>query len=116
MNYEYTGNCTLEEKVNIVSKEIMEAYPEITLKDARYIAMLDNKVTKEADGHIKFRRLYNILLITFSNTIIFNKVLKDMISAYNSIKDKTISETNLFEDIILFYKGELETFPIISNY
>lgn len=75
MKYEYNGNLTYEERIALVSNEIMNNYSYVSKGEAYIISSLEPPITSSVDDNIKFRRLSNIFYITKNNEII-NDLLK----------------------------------------
>jgi len=114
MKFEENSNCSFEEKISMVSNEIIEAYPEISLKDAEEIAMLDETINKPANNDIKFMRYYYILLITHENLTLRKKILKEITElAKKGFDDDKLYE--LFNEIYNFVSGKRIDFPLVSE-
>ena len=75
MKYEYNGNLTYEERIALVSNEIMNNYSYVSKGAAYIISSLEPPITSKVDDNIKFRRLSNIFYIT-KNSEIINDLLK----------------------------------------
>ena len=78
MRYEYNGNLIYEERVALVSKEIMNNYPFINKSEAILISTMEEPITSSVTDIIKFRRLYNILIVK-QDTNTFDIILNDML-------------------------------------
>lgn len=70
MKYEYNGNLTYEERIALVSNEIMNNYSYVSKGAAYIISSLEPPITSSVDDNIKFRRLSNIFYITKNSDII----------------------------------------------
>lgn len=70
MKYEYNGNLTYEERIALVSNEIMNNYSYVSKGEAYIISSLEPPITSKVDDIIKFRRLSNIYYITKNDGII----------------------------------------------
>lgn len=79
MNLEYNGHLTYEERVSLITKELVEygMDKEIALK----IASIEEPITTEDKEDARYKRLSNILRITNDNNI-KDKVIKDMYKYY----------------------------------
>ena len=117
MKYKYNGNLEIEDRINDVCDDIKNEYKDISIDKLKKIAVLENPIIDPVNSKIKFKRLYNILLIinndiNLSNT--YDKVLKDLINIYNSIpKDEIDNETEIVNNILKFKNNNGEKFYII---
>lgn len=117
MKYKYNGNLEIEDRINDVCDDIKSEYKDIPIDKLKKIAVLESPIIDPANSKIKFKRLYNILLIinndiSLSNT--YDKVLKDLINIYNSIpKDEIDDETEIIDNILKFKNNNGEKFYII---
>lgn len=117
MKYKYNGNLEIEDRINDVCDDIKNEYNDIPIDKLKKIAVLESPIIDSVNSKIKFRRLYNILLIinndiNLSNT--YDKVLKDLINIYNSIpKDEIDNETEIIDNILKFKNNTGEKFYII---
>lgn len=117
MKYKYNGNLEIEDRINDVCDDIKNEYNDIPIDKLKKIAVLESPIIDPVNSKIKFKRLYNILLIInndikLSNT--YDKVLKDLINIYNSIpKDEIDNETEIMDNILNFKNNTGEKFYII---
>ena len=116
MKYKYNGNLEIEDRINEVCNDIKSEYKDIPIDKLKKIAVLEGPIIDSVNLKIKFKRLYNILLIinndiSLSNT--YDKVLKDLINIYNSIpKDEIDNETEIIDNILKFKNNNGEKFYI----
>ena len=116
MKYKYNGNLEIEDRINEVCNDIKSEYKDISIDKLKKIAVLESPIIDPANSKIKFKRLYNMLLIinndiSLSNT--YDKVLKDLINIYNSIpKDEIDNETEIIDNILKFKNNNGEKFYI----
>ena len=114
MRFEYNINCDSREKLELVSKEIMDAYPQISKDDALKIAALDNPIDDKCSNDDKFFRYYLILLVIGERHQSFAYVFNDMLKIYSGgIQSDKLNQ--LMEEIIKFAFKERSSFPIISE-
>lgn len=116
MNYKYNGNLEIEDRINEVCNDIKSEYKDIPIDKLKKIAVLESPIIDPVNSKIKFRRLYNILLIinndiNLSNT--YDKVLKDLINVYNNIpKEEIDNEQEIVDNISKFKNNNGEKFYI----
>ena len=114
MKFEENSHCTYEERINLVVKEIRNAYPIISYEDALQIAILDEPINRKADNDIKFMRYYYMLLILHKNDdmkyILYNELVK---LEHLGLVDNKLSE--LMGEINKFMTNERVDFPVISE-
>lgn len=119
MEFEYNGNLEYNERINKVALEIMKTYPEISMDKAKIIASLEDSITTEPNGEIKFKRLYNILFVMQYKKSIFNKALVDIKNIYD-VYILTEDNNNLIEsmmrELLHYTNGERLNFPVISEF
>ena len=108
MNFEYNGNLTYEDRIEQVSKEIKNIYPDISNVD--YIAALEPPITTKFDVDMLFRRLYNIILVNKEDYKIVNNVIHDMIVVLKTIKKDNEKYKNLIVSLI-DYVNTSKNFP-----
>ena len=82
MNFEYNGNLEERERVLQVAQEIINYYPEVTFEKAKLIASLEEPITKDVDGIMYFKRLYNILFIVQQDKNLSAKIYNEIIKVY----------------------------------
>ena len=114
MRFEETSLCSFEEKIEIVTKEILDVYPNISKDNAIAIAKLDEPFSGVANNDIKFMRYYYMLLVLNDNlemrSIIFSE-MQNLIS--EGIEDEKLFQ--LMDEINRYMYKERENFPIISE-
>ena len=77
MKYDYNGNLTFEERIEEVSLDIINQFPNISVVDAMKVASLEEPINRDINDEFKFKRLYNILFVR--NDMyeeIYNEILK----------------------------------------
>lgn len=113
MKYEYNGNLTEEERINLVANEIINEYPVIDIEAAKVAAMFEGKISKNITANDKLNRLYNIMLVNQNNKIINAKIFKDYLAIIkdnkNGVSDKYI---DIVDKIINYFSNDT-IFPII---
>ena len=116
MKYKYNGNLEIEDRINEVCNDIKSEYNGIPIDKLKKIAALELPIIEPVNFKIKFRRLYNILLIInndISLSSIYEKVLKDLINVYNNIpKDEIDNEQEIIDNILKFKNNNGEKFYI----
>lgn len=116
MKYKYNGNLEIEDRISEVCDDIKSEYKDIPIDKLKKIAVLESPIIDPVNSKIKFKRLYNILLIInndISLSSIYEKVLKDLINVYNSIpKDEIDNETEIIDNILKFKNNNGEKFYI----
>ena len=103
MNYDYNANLSFEERVGLITREIMKAYPiskDIAMKIASTLQPIDNDDIEDA----KFKRLSNILFFNQNNEKVKNMVIEDIIDNYKSIKGKYEKIDKYIEDLLVYIK------------
>ena len=114
MRFEENSHCDFEEKVNLVIKEIVDAYPDISYEKAKEIAILDETINKPADNDIKFMRFYYMLLVLKQNLKYKKELFVEMFNLANSgLKDQKLYY--IFNEIYNFMSGKRVDFPVISE-
>lgn len=107
MKYEYNGHLTLEERIDLISKEITHKYPKINIETAKIIATIESPITTKPNILNHFMRLYNILFIIQKNKLLFSDISKDLINTYQYYTQHNKNEKI---DTIM-----LETFNYLTN-
>lgn len=115
MSFQNTERCSVTERLKIVSNEIIGSYPEINSDDILKIASLCDVVTDNVDNDVIFRRYYYILFIIQNDKSNFDIVYKDM-KRYCDKSFNNKLNSYLYDDIQKYVDGELESFPMISDY
>ena len=116
MKYEYNGNLLEDERIDLVSKEIISKYPEIDLEHAKEIAMLEGRISTIATLEIIFTRLYNIMLIMSYDKKIVKKVYDDIVDILkeNSNDKKFVEYYNVTLEIANYLDNKRE-FPFLEE-
>ena len=108
MNYDYNANLKFEERVDIISKEILNAYPSIGKECAIKIASIEMPIDTYDITDAKFKRLSNILFFCRNDEIIKNKVIEDILKSYKNLNIKNEKVDNYVNDIIIYKKYDTE--------
>ena len=116
MKYEYNGNLLEDERVELVSKEIISKYPEIDLEHAEEIAMLEGRISTNPNLEIEFTRLYNIMLIMSYNKEFVKKVYNDIVEVLKENNDdkKFVDYYNVVLEIANYLDNKRE-FPFLEE-
>lgn len=117
MKYEYNGNLLEGERINEVANDIISKYPQIKMRQAREIAMLEGSISTDYNVEMAFNRLYNIMLVMSDNINMVKKVYLDLVSLLsNNRDDKRIEH---YYDVTLeishFLREERE-FPFLEEF
>ena len=115
MKFEYNSDKNIEERIKLISNEIINEYPEIDIGSAKKIAVLDNPIDDKLTDDDRFYRYYMIMLVITKNHSSYMSVFNDALNVYKrGLKnDVLISAMN---EIIKFNNGERQTFPILSEF
>lgn len=116
MKYAYNGNLLEEDRVLLVTNEIVKKYPEMNFSSAKMAARLEGYISSKATSDDKLKRLYNIMLINQNDKNLITKVYQDytgiLKSELNKIKNyKYITVSNMLKDYIDGYTS----FPFVNN-
>lgn len=79
MEYKYNGNLLEEDRIDLVTNEIIMKYPKIDINNAKEIAMLEGRISENKNLEIQFNRMYNIILIEKDNNDIIKEVYSDLV-------------------------------------
>lgn len=115
MEFQSTERCSITERLKIVSNEIINKYPSINSDDILKIASLCDIVSDNVDCDVIFRRYYYMLFVLQDDKANFDIVYKDM----KKYCDKSLNNKlnmYLYDDIEKYVNGELDKFPMISDY
>lgn len=107
MKYEYNGNLLEEDRIALVTKEIIASYPEIEIEQAKEAAMLEGKISTPPDIKMKFERLYNIILVLRNDVMKIKNPYNDLVQLINS--------NNNDENINYYYNITLEIANFLMN-
>ena len=116
MKFQYNGNLLEEDRINLVSKEIIDKYPDVTIDKAKKAAMLEGKISKEKTAQDELNRLYNIMLVSSDNYGLVSRIYKDYLNVINTNYN---IENNIYVEItkdIMSYLCGFSDFPILSDY
>ena len=115
MNYDYNGNLLENERIDLVAKEIINKYPQITIEKAKEAAMLEGKISKDKTIYDELNRLYNIMLVSSDDKNIVAIIYKDYLDLLNNSYLEEDTYFNLAKGIEDYLKAYAE-FPNISEY
>ena len=116
MKYKYNGNLEINERIDEVCNDIKSEYNDIPIDKLKKIAVLEGPIIDFVSSKMKFKRLYNILLvinndISLSNT--YEKVVSDLLHIFSSMKDEEITnETEIINNILKFNNNNGEKFYV----
>jgi len=115
MRFEYNSDCTLEERINIVKKEILDDYPSISEGDAKMIAVLASPVEDKVSNDEIFERYYYMMLIIPKDNPAFISLLRESFDIYN---DGLFNQkySLAMEEILKYSNHERDTFPLLSEF
>ena len=112
MKFEYNKDLLFEERVRLVTKEILSEYPLISAQSAKEAASLATPIDDKVLPEDKLDRYYFIMKIIGNKHDEFSHVFNDAFEVYqNGIRDDKYN--TLMENIIKYMKGEMEVFPEI---
>lgn len=115
MKFEYNSDCTFEERVELVTKEIMEEYPNISLECAQNAAVIDDPIDDKINNNHIFKRYYNVLLTLDKKDPIFNQVCNDLLRIYQSgISDNKL--ICLMDELMKYVNNRRSTMPLLSEF
>ncbi|HIU39853.1 MAG TPA: hypothetical protein IAB68_00945 [Candidatus Aphodocola excrementigallinarum] len=117
MKYEYNGNLKEEERIDLVSNEIINKYPQISIDKAKDAAMLEGKISSDKDFEMEFNRLYNIMLVESDNKDLLEPVYNDLINLLkeNSNNEKIEYYCNIAIEITNFLNDKRD-FPYMIEF
>lgn len=104
MNYDYNANLLFEDRVALITNEIIKAYPEIDKDIAMKIAAIEEPISTDNIIDCKYKRLYNILRFNINNEKIKNKVIYDMLEYYKEVKGKNEKVDKFIDDLLIYIK------------
>lgn len=116
MMFEYNGNLFEEDRINLVAKEIINKYPQISIEKAKDAAMLEGKISTKKTINDELNRLYNIMLVSCDNKNIVSLVYKDFLDL---LKNNHKEVDNNYIYLIIGINKYLENyaeFPFLSDY
>lgn len=115
MRFKYNSDCTLEERIELVSKEIIDEYHEIPIEIAKKIATIDDPIDDKLTNDDVFKRYYKILLFLNKEQPIYYQVLKDMYEVYcKGLKDERL--VAVMQEIMKYVNKERFNFPLLSEF
>lgn len=115
MEFEYNGNLLEEDRIELVSKEIIDKYPMISIEKAKEAAMLEGKISTPKNMLDELNRLYNIMLTNSESKVIVSVVYKDFLKVIEDNNAQSTIYYLMIEQINDYIMGYSE-FPIISDY
>ena len=113
MRYEYNGNLIEYERIELVAKEIVEKYKDISYDKALEAAMLEGYISKDITLNDILLRLYNIMFVNKNNKKIVTKVFKDFVEELYNYNDD--NDNIYYYDLITEiqnYLNNKSSFPI----
>ena len=110
MEYNYNGNMLFEDRLDDVSSEITNAYPEVSQEKALFVASLEDPITTYPNINIMTKRLYNLMLVNYDNKLLQSKIFYDMIKIYKNSSSLSNENINLFLSLANFFNNNGE-FP-----
>ena len=119
MKYEYNGHLTVEERIDQVSKEITEYYPQVTLEKAKEAAIIEDRISSEVTLINKLNRLYNIMLVHRDNKKIVMEIFKDYLKLISNNNTDYGEELDKYVDLIdgiNTYLYNNADFPFINHF
>lgn len=116
MNFEYNGNLLEDERINLVAKEIINAYPDITLSKAKEAAMLEGKISEKVTSKDKLDRLYNIMLVTSENKNIVSKIYPDFLKLLKETQTEDLEFYLKIAKVINDFLEKKSEFPYVSDF
>ena len=117
MNFEYNGNLLEEDRINLVAKEIVHQYSQVSFEKAKEAAMLEGRISSSVTINDKLSRLYNIMLVNRNDKYVVSMIYPDFMSI---LRDASLEEYEnnyvvLADEINNYLLGDKE-FPLISDY
>ena len=115
MKFEYNGNLLENERINLVTNEIISKYPQISIEKAKEAAMLEGKISENKNVNDELNRLYNIMLVNCDNKNVVSLIYKDFLSVF---KNNNLEDNNYIYLIngINDYLQNYNDFPFFSDY
>jgi len=115
MKYEYNGNLLEEDRINLVTNEIINKYPHIGLEKAKEAAMLEGKISTDKNLEMEFNRLYNIMLVLNDDKKNIKPIYLDLINILNNTQSEEKGNYyNIILEITTFLISEIE-FPYLNG-
>ena len=104
MNYDYNGNLTFEERVGLITKDLMNygLDKELALK----VASIEEPINDNNRYESEYKRLYNILRLSNDDRI-KNKVISDMFNIYEEGRSKKIDSFITDLKVYIEYNADL---------
>lgn len=117
MRYEFNGHLVENDRIDLVSYEIVDKYPKIPLEKAKEIAMLEGGISNNADLEIKFNRLYNIMLVMKAEINVIKEVYCDLIILLKNNIDNSNSTFyySIVSELTNFLNNERD-FPYLNEF
>ncbi len=116
MNFAYNGNLLESDRIVLVTKEIINYYPQVSIEKAKEAAMLEGKISAKKTVNDELNRLYNIMLVNCDDKNIVSLIYNDFL---NLIMNNDVIENEnyvyLAEGINDYLQYNTE-FPLLSDY
>ncbi|MBR3116675.1 MAG: hypothetical protein IKF36_02230 [Bacilli bacterium] len=103
MNYDYNANLSYEERIGLITRDIMKEYP-INKELAMKIATIEEPIDTDNKEDAMYKRLSNILFFVQNDKVIKNMVIEDMLDNYKSIKGKYEKIDQYINDLLVYIK------------
>lgn len=114
MDFEYNGNLLEEDRINLVAKEIISKYPQISIDKAKEAAMLEGRISETKTINDELNRLYNIMIVSSNDKNIVSSIYKDFVQILYNYEYNGIY-INIADKIKEYLQNDSE-FPLISDY
>ena len=116
MKFEYNGNLLEEDRINLVAKEILDKYPQISTEKAIDAALLEGRISSAKTLDVELNRLYNIMLVNYDNKNIVTLVYRDFLKI---LDDEYIEDDNIYAHLVDGINDYIHLnaeFPFLSDY
>lgn len=116
MDFEYNGNLLEDDRIKLVSNEIISKYPQVSVEKAREAAMLEGRISSDKTVEDELNRLYNIMLVNSDNKDIVSIIYKDFL---NLLESNSFEEDSIYMALtnsINNYLKNDDEFPFMSDY
>ena len=115
MEYAYNGHLIDNKRVDLVAEEIIATYPQVSLIEAKEIAMLEGSISTPCNIDIIFNRLYNTMLIMSYNKNIVATIYQDLLmelEKYPNVSDIYYNITTAIGDYLM----NIRPFPYLEEF
>ena len=119
MKFEYNGNLDEKARIKEVAQDIKSYYNFISDIEAYEVAALEDVISTKVNDIMRFKRLYNILVVMQNKKEIFNLVYRDLVNVYNSYLQNNLKDylvDSIMNEIINYMSGKRQDFPLISEF